>query len=64
MFDTNAELQAWLTDENKAKLKVGDILYIKETDYPDYWWDGTSTQYLETQKVDLTNYRTKSDHDF
>jgi len=36
-------LQAWLTDENKAKLKIGDVLYIKEAGYPDYWWDGTST---------------------
>lgn len=61
VFDTNAELQAWLTDENKAKLKVGDVLYIKETGYPDYWWDGTSTQYLETQKVDLTDYAKTAD---
>lgn len=61
VFDTNADLQAWLTDENKAKLKIGDVLYIKEAGYPDYWWDGTSTQYLETQKVDLTDYYTKSE---
>lgn len=61
VFDTNAELQAWLTDENKAKLKVGDVLYIKDTGYPDYWWDGTSTQYLETQKVDLTDYAKTAD---
>lgn len=61
VFDTNAELQAWLTDENKAKLKVGDVLYIKQTGYPDYWWDGTNTQYLETQKVDLTDYYTKNE---
>lgn len=61
VFETNAELQAWLTDENKAKLKIGDVLYIKQTGYPDYWWDGTSTQYLETQKVDLTDYYTKNE---
>lgn len=61
VFDTNTELQAWLTDENKAKLKIGDVLYIKQTGYPDYWWDGTNTQYLETQKVDLTDYYTKNE---
>ena len=61
VFNTNTELQAWLTDENKAKLKIGDVLYIKETGYPDYWWDGTNTQYLETQKVDLTDYYTKNE---
>lgn len=61
VFDTNAELQAWLTVENKAKLKIGDVLYIKETGYPDYWWDGTNTQYLETQKVDLTDYAKTAD---
>ena len=25
-------------------------------DVPDYWWDGTQKQKLETQKVDLTTY--------
>lgn len=62
VFDTEADLDTWLADaDNVAKLKLGDNLYIRAVDVPDYWWDGTSKQRLETQKVDLTNYYTKNE---
>ena len=62
VFDTYSALTAWLASaENKAKLLLGDNLYIRATDTPDYWWDGTQIQRLETQKVDLTEYYTKDE---
>lgn len=55
VFATVDELDTWLTDStNTAKLKVGDVFLIKAVDVPDYWWDGTEKQILETTKVDLT----------
>ena len=36
-------------------IKLGTNLYIRDTDVPDYWWDGVKPQELETQKVDLTD---------
>lgn len=55
VFATVDELDTWLTDStNTAKLKVGDVFLIKAVDVPDYWWDGTEKQKLETTKVDLT----------
>lgn len=52
VFSTKAELDEWLTVEgNHETLKVGQNIYIKETGTPDYWWDGTSLQVLETDKV-------------
>ena len=42
-------------------LFVGDNLYIRELNIPDYWWDGSDVQQLETQKVDLTNYQSKEE---
>lgn len=57
VFDTKADLDAWLlVAENKAKLNLGDNLYIRAIEVPDYWWDGNNIQQLETQKVNLTNY--------
>lgn len=57
VFDTLSDLETWLEDsENTAKLVLGDNLYIRTTDVPDYWWDGAEKQILETQKVDLTEY--------
>lgn len=57
VFATVAALDAWLAvPANVAKLNVGDNFYITATDVPDYWWDGTQKQKLETQKVDLTTY--------
>lgn len=57
VFDTLGELDNWLSiSENTSKLVLGDNLYIREIGVPDYWWDGTSKQVLETEKPDLTEY--------
>lgn len=57
VFDTVDDMNTWLADsDNVANLTLGDNLYIRATDVPDYWWDGTQAQQLETQKVDLTEY--------
>lgn len=62
VFDTLADLELALEDvEFTSKLVLGDNLYIRATDVPDYWWDGEQKQQLETQKVDLTGYATKND---
>lgn len=62
VFDTVTDLDEWLQDsENTSKLVLGDNLYIREVGVPDYWWDGTSKQILETQKVDLTEYVTQEE---
>lgn len=55
VFATVAELETWLTNTtNTAKLNVGDVFLIKAVDVPDYWWDGSAKQILETTKVDLS----------
>lgn len=52
VFDTKADLDAWLeNEENTDTLKIGQNIYIKAKDTPDYWWDGTGLQVLETDKV-------------
>lgn len=57
VFATVEALDAWLAvPANAAQLNVGDNFYITAVDVPDYWWDGTQKQKLETQKVDLTTY--------
>lgn len=57
VFDTLEDLDVWLQDEaNISKLVLGDNLYIRAIGVPDYWWDGSEKQQLETQKVDLTEY--------
>ena len=62
VFDIKADMDAWLTNtDNTANLVLGDNLYIRATDVPDYWWDGSAAQELETQKVDLTEYPTKEE---
>ena len=49
------------------KFKTGDILYITEVDVPDRWYAGGATPAMfykmETAKVDLANYYTKSEVD-
>lgn len=55
VFATVEELETWLTKTtNTANLKVGDVFLIKAVDVPDYWWDGSAKQILETTKVNLT----------
>lgn len=54
VFDTKADLDAWLAVEGNADtLVVGQNIYIKATNTPDYWWDGTGLQILETDKVEI-----------
>lgn len=63
VFDTLEDLDAWLSDEaNTANLVLGDNFYIRAVDVPDYWWDGSAKQQLETQKVDLTEYVKNTDY--
>lgn len=62
VFDTKEAMETWLSDnKNKEKLLLGDNLYIRAIDVPDFWWDGNNYQPLETQKVNLTDYLQKSD---
>lgn len=64
VFDTEADMRAWLNvPENINNLVLGDNLYIRDVNVPDYWWDGTKAQQLETQLVDLTEYATKEEVD-
>ena len=64
VFETEAILDAWLAiPANVALLDIGDNLYIEEIDVPDYWWDGSQKQQLESEKVDLTPYYTKTEAD-
>ena len=60
VFDTESDMRAWIAS-NASELNIGDNLYIRATNVPDYWWDGTAAQPLETQKIDLTEYAKKSE---
>ena len=54
VFDTAEAMNAWLSDsENTKNLKAGDVFLIRAADVPDYWWDGSSAQVLETTKVTI-----------
>lgn len=54
VFDTKADLDAWLEIEGNAEtLVIGQNIYITATGTPDYWWDGTGLQVLETDKVEI-----------
>lgn len=55
VFDTEDAMTTWVA-AHSDELNLGDNLYIRATNVPDYWWDGTLVQPLETQKVDLTEY--------
>jgi len=56
-FDTVAAMNSWIAiSANKAKLKVGNSLFIRALDVPDYWWDGTQALAVESQKIDLSGY--------
>ncbi len=70
-FDTAEQLFSWVDGNYKradgkttADLKTGDNLYVLDIKVPDYWWDGTGIQLLETEKTDLKDYYTKSDIDY
>lgn len=74
IFDTFVDMALWLsTESNKEKCLVGDNLYIKEVNEPDWWISkileepavGTGYYFeisqLETQKVDLTEIEEEID---
>ncbi|MBQ3178191.1 MAG: CotH kinase family protein [Clostridia bacterium] len=48
VFDTVAEMEAYIA-ENAGTLKVGQDLFIRAADVPDYWWDGTAAVPVETE---------------
>ena len=55
IYNTIEELETALADEEfVATLVTGDNFYIRALNVPDYWWDGTTKQQLETEKPDLT----------
>ena len=71
-FDTVAAMTTALKAAAKTDYKVGDNIFIKALDTPDYWvskdLDNNTGTYgyfeisaLESQKVDLTAYQTKTD---
>ena len=54
VFDTEADLNTWLAnDENTAGLATGDAFLIRAVNVPDYWWDGSAKQILETAKIEI-----------
>lgn len=68
VFDTTADMEAWLSDSaNVGQCGIGDNLYIKEVNVPDWWISEVLTEadaetgfyykvaILETQKADLTD---------
>ena len=60
-FQTLSELNLWLENpDNIALLVTGNDLYIIEEGVPDFWWDGTQKQELETKAIDLTEYVQKT----
>ena len=61
VFDTVDDMNTWI-ETNSSILKLGDNLYIRAVDVPDYWWDGEKVQQLETQKVDLSEYVKNTDY--
>ena len=64
VFDTAEEMNDWLSDpDNVETLKIGDNLYIRDTNAPDYWWDGEQPQILEAQAINLSDYYTKQEVD-
>ena len=48
VFDTVADMEAYIA-ENADTLKVGQDLFIRAADVPDYWWDGTAAVPVETE---------------
>ena len=69
-FDTKEQMDLWINGEYQRDdkktlndLKIGDNLYILELEVPDFWWDGTTAQPLESEKPNLSDYYTKSELD-
>lgn len=56
VFDTVADMEAYIA-ESADTLAVGQNLYIRAEDVPDFWWDGTQASPVEG-KTDLSDYVT------
>lgn len=61
LYCLQADGEALRAEDGKFSIKIddlqiGDVLYITNTDVPDFWWDGGSFKKLETTKVDLDDY--------
>lgn len=64
VFETVEDMNAWLAvPENVVTLSVGDSLYIRDINVPNYWWDGEQPQILEAQAINLSDYYTKQEVD-
>ena len=74
VFSTTSDMQNYLSNKNNIGVfQVGDNIYIVDVGVPDWWISEVLTSadpatgyyykigQLETQKVDLTNYATKSE---
>lgn len=62
IYNTIEELETALANEEfVASLVKGDNFYIRALNVPDYWWDGTAKQQLETEKPDLTGFVKEAD---
>lgn len=56
VFDDTAELDTWLANtENTENLQIGDVFLLRSTIEPDYWWDGSDKEILDTN-IDLAGY--------
>lgn len=63
VFDTKNDLDIWLQNTiNVNNLNIGDNLYIRAINQPDYWWDGENIQQLETEHPDLSGYVKNTDY--
>jgi hypothetical protein len=67
VFDTKNDLDEWLegsathpSEYVASDLNIGDVLFIRDLDVPDYWWDGMAVQTLESD-IDLSNYYNKTE---
>lgn len=74
VFDTQLKLETEIENYKNNELSEGDILYnielkigdiflIKDTEVPDYWWNGSGISELETTNIDPNNYYTKTEID-
>lgn len=62
VFDTEADMYTWLADQdNVSHLVQGDNLYIRDVNVPDYWWDGSEAQPLETLNSNSNSTSTQLD---
>lgn len=52
VFDTAPDMEAYVA-EHSAELRIGQDLYIRQADVPDYWWDGTQAIPVETDMTEI-----------